>query len=85
MLDRLLSAYARKVCALFGIAGVLLLAGCGGGGGAPNNPYEPPPPITPPLVVLPAAISIYPGTPATVAVMTDICADASSGYLPPGT
>jgi hypothetical protein len=24
-------------------------------------------------------------TPATLAVITDICADASSGYLPPGT
>ena len=25
------------------------------------------------------------GTPATFAVMTDMCAEASSGYLPPGT
>ncbi len=68
MLDRLLSAYARKLGALFGIAGVLLLAGCGGGSGAPNNPYEPPPPVTPPLIVLPSAITVYPGTPAVLTI-----------------
>lgn len=74
MADRLLSAYARKLGALFGIAGILLLAGCGGGSGAPNNPYEPPPPVVPPLIVLPAAITVFPGTPATLTI---------SGGVPP--
>ena len=44
MVERRLIAWLRSALALFGIAGILLLAGCGGGSGAPNNPYTPPPP-----------------------------------------
>jgi len=68
MVERLFSAYLRWTGALFGIAGLLALAGCGGGSGAPNNPYEPPPPAIPALLVLPSAITVYPGTPATLTV-----------------
>ena len=74
MVERRLSAWLRSALALFGIAGILLLAGCGGGSGAPNNPYTPPPPIIPPLQLLPATLSVYPGTPATLTV---------SGGVPP--
>lgn len=63
-----LTAWLRAAFALFGIAGILLLAGCGGGSGAPNNPYTPPPPVIPPLTVLPAAVTVYPGTPSTITV-----------------
>ncbi len=68
MVERLYSAYLRWAGALVGVAGLLVLAGCGGGSGAPNNPYEPPPPAIPPLVVLPSTITVYPGTPATLTV-----------------
>ena len=63
-----LTASLRAALALFGIAGTMLLAGCGGGSGAPNNPYAPPPATIPPLTVLPGAVTVYAGTPATVTV-----------------
>ena len=50
---------------------VLFLAGCGGGSGAPNNPYEPPPTPIAPLVLLPAALTVYPGTPATLTIFLE--------------
>ena len=56
MVERRLSAWLRSALALFGIAGILLLAGCGGGSGAPNNPYLPPPPVIPPLQLLPSTL-----------------------------
>ncbi|MCC6870115.1 MAG: hypothetical protein IT522_14955 [Burkholderiales bacterium] len=68
MTDRLFAAFLRWTGALLGVAGLLVLAGCGGGSGAPNNPYEPPPPPIPPLLVLPSAITVYPGTPTTLTV-----------------
>lgn len=74
MLERLQHAWLRRALALFALAGVLTLAGCGGGNGAPNNPYLPPPPVIPPLVVLPGSITVYAGTPATLTV---------SGGVPP--
>ena len=49
MVKHYIGATLRSALALFGIAGILLLAGCGGGNGAPNNPYSPPPPTVPPL------------------------------------
>ena len=65
MVNRLFTAWLRSACALFGIAGILLLTGCGGGSGAPNNPYEPPPPVIPrPARCCPRALTVYPGTPA---------------------
>ena len=74
MVERRLSAWLRSALALFGIAGILLLAGCGGGSGAPNNPYLPPPPPILPLQLLPSVLSVYPGTPATLTI---------SGGVPP--
>jgi hypothetical protein len=74
MVERRLSAWLRSALALFGIAGILLLAGCGGGSGAPNNPYLPPPPPIPPLLLLPSTLVVYAGTPATLTV---------SGGVPP--
>jgi len=68
MVERLFSTWLRAAGALFGIACLVVLAGCGGGSGAPNNPYEPPPPVIPPLIVLPTAITVYPGTPATATI-----------------
>lgn len=68
MVERRVTAWLRSALALFGIAGILLLAGCGGGGGAPNNPYEPPPPVIPPLQLLPSALTLYAGTPATLTI-----------------
>ncbi|MEO8506140.1 MAG: hypothetical protein ABI593_00765 [Betaproteobacteria bacterium] len=68
MVERRLTAWLRPALALFGFAGIVLLAGCGGGSGAPNNPYTPPPPVIPPLTILPSAISIYPGTPSTLTI-----------------
>ena len=67
MVERRLIAWLRPALALFGIAGILLVAGCGGGSGAPNNPYTPPPVIAP-LVLLPAALTAYAGTPATLTI-----------------
>jgi hypothetical protein len=74
MATRHIGATLRTVLAFFGIAGILLLSGCGGGSGAPNNPYEPPPPTIPPLQVLPSQVTVYPGTPATLTI---------SGGVPP--
>ena len=74
MVERRLTAWLRSALALFGIAGILLLAGCGGGSGAPNNPYTPPPPVIPPLRCCPRTLTVYPGTPATLTI---------SGGVPP--
>ena len=74
MVNRYIGATLRSALGLLGLAGILLLGACGGGNGAPNNPYVPPPPVTPPVQVLPASITVYPGTPATVTV---------SGGVPP--
>jgi hypothetical protein len=68
MVERRLTAWLRPALALLGIAGILVLAGCGGGSGAPNNPYTPPPPVIPPLVLLPTSLTVYAGTPATLTV-----------------
>jgi hypothetical protein len=68
MVNRHIGATLRSALALFGIAGLLLLSACGGGNGAPNNPYAPPPPTIAPLQVLPASVTLYPGTPATLTI-----------------
>jgi hypothetical protein len=74
MVNRHIGATLRSALALFGIAGILLLSACGGGSGAPNNPYAPPPPTIPALQVLPASVTVYPGTPVTLTI---------SGGVPP--
>jgi len=74
MVERRLTAWLRPALAFFGIAGILLLAGCGGGSGAPNNPYTPPPPVIAPLLLLPSSLTVYAGTPATLTI---------SGGVPP--
>ena len=74
MVNRYIGASLRSALAFFGIAGILLLSACGGGSGAPNNPYAPLPPVTPALQVFPEAITVYPGTPATLTI---------SGGVPP--
>src|SRR4029453_13184600 len=74
MVERRVIAWLRPALAFFGIAGILMLAGGGGGGGAPNNPYTPPPPVIAPLQLLPAALTVYAGTPATLTI---------SGGVPP--
>ena len=68
MVERRLIAWLRPALAFFGIAGILLLAGCGGGSGAPNNPYLPGPPVIAPLQLLPTSLTVYAGTPATLTI-----------------
>jgi hypothetical protein len=68
MVKGCLAAWLRGALGLLGIAGIMLLSGCGGGSGAPNNPYTPPPPVIPPLTLLPTAITVYPGNPVPVTV-----------------
>src|SRR5437667_10386119 len=60
--------WLHPVLALFALAGLLVLGGCGGGSGAPNNPFAPSPTLPGPLVVLPDVIDIFPGTPTTLTV-----------------
>ncbi len=68
MLNSVFIARLRTAFAITGLAGLLALAGCGGGSGAPNNPYVPPPPAPAPLTLLPGAITIYSGTPASLTI-----------------
>ena len=68
MLNSSSANWLRSALALFGLAGLLALAGCGGGSGAPNNPYEPPPPIPAPLLLLPSPLTMYAGIPATLTI-----------------
>lgn len=65
--NRLLATWLRPLVGLFALAGVLALTACGGGSGAPNNPYAPPT-SSGPLTVLPAAATVYSGTPSTLSV-----------------
>jgi hypothetical protein len=74
MVNRIFCAWLRPALAVFGFAGVMVLAACGGGSGAPNNPYAPIPSTPAPLQILPNGITIYPGTPATLTI---------SGGVPP--
>lgn len=89
MVNRYIGATLRSALGLVGLAGILLLSACGGGNGAPNNPYAPPPPTVPPLQVLPASITVYPGTPATVTVSGGVppyrVFSSDSSILPVGT
>ena len=62
-----LTAWLRPALALFALAGIFSLAGCGGGNGAPNNPYVPPV-VSPILTVLPAAVTVFSGVPSTVTI-----------------
>jgi hypothetical protein len=66
--------WLRPVIALFALAGLLALGGCGGGSGAPNNPFAPQPVTPGPLFLLPPAVTVYAHTPATLQV--------SGGALP---
>jgi hypothetical protein len=61
-----LTAWLRPALALFALAGIFSLAGCGGGNGAPNNPYQPNTPTV--LTVLPTSVTIYSGVPATLTI-----------------
>jgi hypothetical protein len=58
----------RPLVALFALAALLVLGGCGGGSGAPNNPYAPGNPIPGPVIVLPTDITVYSHTPATLTI-----------------
>src|SRR5215467_2735456 len=68
--------WLRPILALFALAGLALVGGCGGGSGAPNNPFAPPPTTPGPVTILPAASVAYSNTPATLEV---------SGGSPPYT
>jgi hypothetical protein len=74
--NQMKAGWARPLFAVLGIAGLLVLAGCGGGSGAPNNPFTPPPPTVGPVFVLPTTTTVYAHTPATLSV---------SGGQPPYT
>ena len=60
--------WLRPILALFALAGVALLGGCGGGSGAPNNPFAPPPTTPGPVTILPAVTVVYSNTPASLTV-----------------
>jgi len=68
LLNRINHRWLRPLLAIFTLAGITLLAGCGGGSGAPNNPFAPGPPVIGPLFVLPSAATVYAHTPATLTV-----------------
>jgi hypothetical protein len=72
--NRLSAAWLRPLLALLATAGVLALSACGGGSGAPNKPYAPGPPTPTALTLLPATLTVYAGTPATLTI--------SGGVLP---
>ena len=63
-----LTAWLRPMLSFLGLAGLLTLAACGGGSGAPNNPFAPTAQPASPLIVLPADVTIYPGTPTTLTI-----------------
>jgi hypothetical protein len=60
-----LTAWLRPLLTLAALAGVLSLAACGGGNGSPASIGSTP---SIPLAVLPAAPTVYSGTPATLTV-----------------
>jgi hypothetical protein len=60
-----LTAWLRPLLTLAALAGVLSLAACGGGNGSPASIGSTP---SVPLAVLPAAPTVYSGTPATLTV-----------------
>lgn len=53
---------------MLALAALAVLGGCGGGSGAPNNPFKPQPVPPGPLLVLPATLSVYSNTPASLTV-----------------
>ena len=63
------SNWLRPTLALWALAGLVALGGCGGGSGAPNNPFAPGAVVVGPLFVLPAmGVVVYSHTPATLKV-----------------
>ena len=72
--NRLSAAWLRPLLGLLATAGVLALSACGGGSGAPNNPYAPGPGTPAALTLLPATLTTYANTPATLTI---------SGGVPP--
>src|SRR4029434_4132328 len=72
--NRLSAAWLRPLLGFIATAGVLALSACGGGSGAPNNPYAPGPTTPAALTLLPASLTAYAGTPATLTI---------SGGVPP--
>jgi hypothetical protein len=69
MVEHRLSGWLRPALWFLALAGLLSLAACGGGG-SPNNPYAPGPATPPALVVSPSPINIFPGTPATLTIIS---------------
>ena len=65
---RLFAAWLRPIAGIFALVGMLGLTACGGGSGAPNNPYAPGPVTPAALAILPAALTAYAGTPATLTI-----------------
>jgi hypothetical protein len=63
-----ITAWLRPLAGLFALTAIFALSACGGGSGAPNNPYAPKPTAPSALMVLPAAISVYPGVPASLTI-----------------
>jgi hypothetical protein len=64
----MIARWLQAALALFALGGLLALGGCGGGSGAPNNPFNPPPAAPGPLFVLPAALTAFSNTPATLTI-----------------
>jgi hypothetical protein len=61
--------FLRAALAMLALVALALLGGCGGGSGAPNNPFKPQPVAPGPLLILPATITVYANTPASLTVI----------------
>lgn len=66
--NRLIARWLRPALATLALAALAALGGCGGGSGAPNNPYAHKPAAPGPVTILPASLTVYANTPATLNV-----------------
>lgn len=66
--NRLIARWLRPALATLALAALAALGGCGGGSGAPNNPYAHKPAAPGPVTILPATLTVYANTPATLDV-----------------